>query len=131
MLDLKRVRPRTGSPPSSFHPTPEPKTLSTIAMPFSIRSGSARMRFHQSAYSSHENGCFSTNDSRWREGRIIFVWFNCNLVSVFRAYFRHPPTGSPFPRVHDPQLISIRSINYIFIYTSTLLTSSRCNRACS
>ena len=37
---------------SSFHSTPVPKASSMIAMPFSIRSGSAKMGFHQSAYSS-------------------------------------------------------------------------------
>lgn len=37
---------------SSFQSTPVPMASSTTAMPLSTRSGSARMGFHQSAYSS-------------------------------------------------------------------------------
>src|SRR5450432_3806548 len=37
---------------SSFHATPVPDAPSTTAIPCSIRSGSATIGFHQSAYSS-------------------------------------------------------------------------------
>lgn len=37
---------------SSFQVTPVPMTSSMIAMPFSTRSGSVRIGFHQSAYSN-------------------------------------------------------------------------------
>ena len=63
LLGMNRVRSAGAARPnkghaknwltaSSFHSTPVPMALSMIAMPFSIRSGSARMGFHQSAYSS-------------------------------------------------------------------------------
>jgi len=64
---------------SSFHSTPVPKASSMIAMPFSIRSGSARMGFHQSAYSSqcavgvqHRRRALISGQ-RWLDTRIPFA----------------------------------------------------------
>ena len=72
---------------SSFHSTPVPKASSMIAMPFSIRSGSARMGFHQSAYSSqcavgvqHRRRALISGQ-RWLDTRIPFA---CASVAALR-----------------------------------------------
>ena len=70
------VKRRTAS---SFQSTPVPMASPTIAMPFSTRSGSARMGFHQSAYSSqcavgvqHRRRALISGQ-RWLDTRILFA----------------------------------------------------------